>query len=156
MAKKRTKSNSNGASRRKLTKEVVTSRKEYQLGARGRGPHGYGKALEHYLKTALWSSTDDDGEPLDKNYSASDFAPSAVSSAREDLDAFMEQADPFIDATDLSSEDAAHNFWLTRNRHGAGFWDLGLGEIGKKLTDISHDFGESNVYLGDDGQLYFS
>jgi hypothetical protein len=35
-----------------------------------------------------------------------------------------------------------HDFWLTRNRHGAGFWDRGLGERGQYLTDASHPYGE--------------
>lgn len=126
------------------------------LGARGRGPHRYNKALEQYLETALWSSTDEDGTPLDKNYGVSDFAPKAVEAARKDLDAFMADADPLIDQTDLSPEDAAHNFWLTRNGHGAGFWDLGLGKIGDELTKMSKPYGSSDVYLGDDGQLYLS
>jgi hypothetical protein len=37
---------------------------------------------------------------------------------------------------------AGHDFWLTRNGHGAGFWDRGLGEIGGMLTDAAKAFGD--------------
>ena len=47
------------------------------------------------------------------------------------------------------------DFWLTRNRHGAGFWDRGLGDIGEKLTDIAHQMGERSVYVGEDGWARF-
>jgi hypothetical protein len=41
-----------------------------------------------------------------------------------------------------SPSHAGHNFFLTRNRHGAGFWDNGLGEAGDMLTKASHAYGE--------------
>lgn len=49
---------------------------------------------------------------------------------------------------------AGHDFWLTRNRHGAGYWDRGLGEVGAKLTDAAHACGEMYVYRGGDGKIY--
>lgn len=52
-------------------------------------------------------------------------------------------------------ENAAHNFWLTRNRHGAGFWDGDWPEpFAKQLTDAAHKFGSCDLYVGDDGRLY--
>ncbi len=49
---------------------------------------------------------------------------------------------------------AAHDFILTRNGHGAGFWDGGWSEpIATKLTDLCKKFGEIEVYLSDDGLL---
>ena len=60
--------------------------------------------------------------------------------------------DPNIDM-----EQVAHDFWLTRNRHGAGFWDGDYEEeAGKKLTEIAHSFGEVHPYVGDDGKIYIS
>lgn len=44
---------------------------------------------------------------------------------------------------------AAHDFFLTRNRHGAGFWDkedrYGDDES-KILTEIAHECGEADCY----------
>lgn len=51
---------------------------------------------------------------------------------------------------------AGHDFWLTRNGHGAGFWDRGLGELGTRLTSASEPYGEANLYVGDDGKVYAS
>ena len=50
-------------------------------------------------------------------------------------------------------EQAGHDFWLTRNGHGAGFWDRGLGEIGDKLSKIAKSFGSSYVYRTDRGKI---
>jgi hypothetical protein len=115
--------------------------------------------LRQYLETALWSTTDNStpsgGEPLDKNYSVDDIAPEAIEQASADWESFVKQAGSFLDDLDLT--DVAHDFWLTRNRHGAGFWDGDYEEgIGKKLTDLAHTFGEVDLYIGDDGRLYFT
>ncbi len=42
---------------------------------------------------------------------------------------------------------AGHDFWLTRNRHGAGFWDRGLGTIGDELTNAAQQYGEAYVEI---------
>ena len=47
-----------------------------------------------------------------------------------------------------------HDFALTRNRHGAGFWDRGLGTCGEKLTVEAQAMGESNLFVDDDGIVY--
>ena len=71
----------------------------------------------------------------------------------------IEQADDFLEANaDLIAEtvadadryswaDAGHDLALTRNRHGAGFWDRGLGDVGDELTDLAESEGESYVWL---------
>lgn len=51
---------------------------------------------------------------------------------------------------------AGNDFWFTRNRHGVGFWDRGLGAVGDELTEAAHAFGECDLYEGDDGRLYLS
>ena len=99
--------------------------------------------------------------PLDANYTRGDFAPETLAQFIADCARF--QADnaellarveyPRNDTTDLAH--AGHDFWLTRNRHGAGFWDGDLPEdIGEPLTKAAHAFGECDLYTGDDGQLY--
>jgi hypothetical protein len=46
-----------------------------------------------------------------------------------------------------------HDFWLTRNGHGAGFWDRGLGALGDRLTDASKPYGEVNLWVDADGSV---
>lgn len=105
-----------------------------------------------YLETALWSSTDEDGEPLDDDYTIDDFSDEFIKEAVADCEAFQEDNQEDIDG--LSSR-AGHDFWLTRNHHGAGFWD-GDWEVvaGARLTVSSHAFGEVTLYVGDDGRIY--
>jgi len=53
-------------------------------------------------------------------------------------------------------EQAGADFWFTRNRHGAGFWDRGLGIAGDWLSDAAKVYGSCDLYRGDDGKLYLS
>lgn len=107
---------------------------------------------QQYLETALWSSSDEDDKPLNRQFSVSDFAPEAIQQAEKDCLDFLSTND----VGDLDEEQVGHNFWLTRNRHGVGFWDLGLGALGDRLTKAAHVYGSCDVYLGDDGKLYLS
>lgn len=36
------------------------------------------------------------------------------------------------------------DFHLTRNRHGAGFWDRGYGEVGERLSDAARAYGSTS------------
>lgn len=52
---------------------------------------------------------------------------------------------------------AGHDFWLTRNGHGAGFWDRDesvYGVFADNLTEHSQSFPEVYMYEGDDGKIY--
>lgn len=111
---------------------------------------GFTEANTAYLTCALWSSTDDDGDPLDV-YDTDDIDPDTRARMAADLAAFMD-----ANAADLEGMDPSqigHDFWLTRNRHGAGFWDRGLGARGTRLTDAAHVYGEMGLYVGDDGTI---
>jgi hypothetical protein len=58
--------------------------------------------------------------------------------------------------SDKPLEQAGHDFWLTRNGHGAGFWETGdwTEEAGRILTDASKGFKESHLCIGDDGKIH--
>lgn len=108
-----------------------------------------------YLETALWSSTDDDGILLDRNYSISDFSAEAVRQAKKECTEFKKYAGNLLDNVD--DDRAGHDFWLTRNRHGAGFWDGDYPrDVGAELTKQAHVYGSVDIYVGDDGKLRFS
>lgn len=55
---------------------------------------------------------------------------------------------------DWAASCIGHDFVLTRNHHGAGFWDRGLGDLGDRLTKASHPYGEQSLEFGDDRTLY--
>jgi hypothetical protein len=114
--------------------------------------------LSQYVETALWSSHDESdesgGNPLDQNYSVDDISDKALASMRKDVAAF---ATEYADDIDGEWEQAGHDFWLTRNGHGAGFWDGDWPEeAAERLTEGSKAYGESDLYVGDDGKLYVS
>ena len=111
--------------------------------------------VEAYLETALWSGTDSDGNPLDKDYSIGDFSDEAVEEAIKDCDDFVKANKEDLESVgDKSSH--GHDFSLTRNGHGAGFWDRGYGAAGKRLTEAAKAYGSADVYVGDDRKLYFT
>jgi hypothetical protein len=107
-----------------------------------------------YIEAALWSSTGDDGEPLDAQYTPGDIAPRTLQQMQSDCEAFQyHNADALAQAGDNAQN--GHDFWLTRNRHGAGFWDRGYpSAIGNALTDAAHLAGDVNLYVGDDGLIH--
>jgi hypothetical protein len=111
--------------------------------------------LSAYIECALWSSTGDDGEPLDDVYGPDDLAPETVDSMRADLADFVDLVTrERLDVTAIDPGQFGHDFWLTRNGHGAGFWDRGLGALGDRLTELAKPYGESYLYVGDDGLIY--
>lgn len=113
-----------------------------------------------YLETALWSSSecDDEGNyiyPLDEHYSIDDFMVQALKESIADCKAFQESeagdlAKAYGFGPSYGPESAGHDFWLTRNGHGAGFWDRGLGEVGDRLSKASKVYGsvDLQVYRG--------
>ncbi|MCP3017426.1 hypothetical protein [Cupriavidus basilensis] len=109
--------------------------------------------IEAYIECALWSSTDADGDPLDNYASPEDIAPETLAKMREDcVDFYAANEQALEDWADDSQ--AGHDFWLTRNRHGAGFWDRGRGALGQRLTDAAHVYGSVDLYVGDDHLIY--
>ena len=121
--------------------------------------------LASYIETALWSSTDEDGTPLDDSeYADTEIAEESLKEMQADCIRFEAEAQRLFDAFNSASDDypihitgyhVAHDFWLTRNRHGAGFWDGDYPKpLGEQLTDLAHTFGESDLYVGDDGKFY--
>lgn len=120
------------------------------------------RAVDAYVETALWSSVDDDGMSLDSNYGADDLAPETLATMRADVIAFVEGVEDAQDdegwpgLVGISPEVVGADFWLTRNRHGAGFWDRGLGAQGDYLTDVSHGYGACVLYAGHDGRLHIA
>ena len=120
------------------------------------------KFYRAYMVAALWSSTDDDGEPLDDMYSIDDISEECKAAMLDSCKDFIE-----TNASDLTTygakmaceqwsvEDrAGHDFWLTRSGHGAGFWDRGLGELGDRLSKAAEVYGSVDLYVGDDGLIY--
>jgi hypothetical protein len=50
---------------------------------------------------------------------------------------------------------AGHDFWMTRNGHGCGFWDGDWSDnYSDRFTLGSNKYGHVDVELGDDGEIH--
>lgn len=118
-----------------------------------------------YLECAVWSSTRDDGEPLDRDFGVEDLTVAALREARRECAGFQSDNAELLElyceeiAFDPSKgspeEYAGHDFWLTRNGHGAGFWDRGLAETGMQLSEAAEAYGGRDLYAHR-GRLHFT
>ena len=63
--------------------------------------------------------------------------------------------DPTASESEREAAMAGHDFWLTRNGHGAGFWDgdwpLPYADLLDKAAQAA---GTCDLYVGDDGMIY--
>lgn len=120
-----------------------------------------GEMLTGYIVCALWSSHDwsEDGEDqgnLDDTYDAEDLTTGTADEMRADCADFL-QAN-YADCVEMMARgfdpgQLGHDFWLTRNGHGTGFWDRGLGELGERLSAAAKVYGSVDLYVTDDGQV---
>jgi len=122
--------------------------------------------LNHAIATLLWSTTDDNGQPLDSL--SAELAPEARDKIEAEWLEFSAKAealgfDPLEHRATMLPRDCnahhwvavAHDWALTRNHHGTGFWDGGWqAPWGDRLTNLAHSSGEIELYLGDDGLIY--
>ena len=117
------------------------------------------KVLNAYLDAVLFTSTDDEDEPLDANFTNRDFDKSALNQAKKDLNDFWKKAKDLIKGEDDTQ--IAHDVWMTRTGQGVGFWDRDYkndpdDDKGDKLTKIiDKSFKNIDAYVGDDGKIYF-
>lgn len=139
-----------------------------------------------YLEALLWTSvTDDSAENggdetyLDSGYDTYDVTPEFRARVLDHLlsvvvahplavrlygarrvlpDGASFQPHGVVVAQDGGWEYFGHDYLLTRDGHGAGFWDRGLGELGEYLTDVATSNGGSehangSLQLTADGRI---
>jgi hypothetical protein len=107
--------------------------------------------FDAYVETALWSSLTDEGQPMDEQYSISDIDRETLQQMREDVNSFVDTN--WTDLEKLHPANAGKDFWLTRNGHGAGFWDK-FNEAGDRLSVTAHLYGSIDLYIGDDEKIH--
>ncbi len=106
-----------------------------------------------YIEALFWSNSD-------KRINAADMtelAPGVWDTLKADCAAFQRDARDLLDLANEAGRDDAHlghDYALTRNGHGAGFWDRGLGELGEQLTRYAKRSGGCDLYVGDNGKIY--
>lgn len=113
-----------------------------------------------YLECAAWSSTEGENGEIQiddlMNSGEAEWAPETIARAVADCRDFQEANAELLTRAG-SEEQNGHDFWLTRNGHGTGFWDRDYpGTLGEDLANAARKCGERWLYLGDDGKVYCS
>ncbi len=85
----------------------------------------------------------------DMDFGFGDIAPETLAVMVADCAKFQAEND----LSECGDGQAGHDFWLTRNGHGAGFWDGDWPETGDALTEAAKAYGEVCLYVGDDMQV---
>lgn len=115
--------------------------------------------FQGYLTAALWSSTDtlpgdEDGQPVELDQY--EWADGEAEKLRPDCLDFIQEHELTLECYAALRkfsggnvwEYVGHDFWLTRNGHGVGFWDRDCGPYGDALTAaVGHGTPYSTVDL---------
>jgi hypothetical protein len=90
-----------------------------------------------------------------------DIAPSLLVKIKHDCNTFRSTYGGYFNSENCSyggcpvDAYAGHDFWLTRNGHGCGFWDGDWAEpVATVLTEAAKGYGQLDVYVGDDNLIY--
>lgn len=122
-------------------------------------PKGLDEFTVAYLEAAEWAGGIEE-EPEYREAEEIEWTPEAVERAVHECAAFQYQnvaaLAAYTEARPLAY--AGHDFFLTRNGHGTGFWDRGRDGVPEwamtALDKAAKATGEVNCYFGDDGKLY--
>jgi len=117
------------------------------------------EVLDAYEAAAYWSSNSETdlagGEPLDNYMAEHGTEPSEAcrTRMRKDVEAFLASCESAgIDLSKCDLSQVGHDLWLTRNRHGVGFWDrdaatYGTAERRDALDRLAKAMGEVYLYV---------
>lgn len=97
-----------------------------------------------YIECALWCHQEFEGASVAKT---------SYPAILADCWDFQKANEELLKQSGLTEEQQGHDFWLTRNGHGSGFWDRGLGEVGDKLTQACKVFTGRDLWLDIDGDV---
>ena len=117
-----------------------------------------------YLQALLWTSNaNEDGQNfLELGYSIDDIPKATRDGVRDTFKAVVTCHPLAVRLYGVERQGSCaivwdhfgYDFLLTRDRHGAGFWDRGLGELGEHLSQITRLLGDSEyLCISEDGTL---
>lgn len=105
-------------------------------------PHDLDDFTWGYITCLLWTEETDQDDGRPQELFVEHLSDALIHQSIKDCEAFQKEAADLLTLAynhpveTYDPEQAGHDFWLTRNGHGAGFWDRGLGEVGEKLTAL--------------------
>lgn len=120
--------------------------------------------LQGYCTTALWTDGDIKRgiENFDSQFTITDIEPASLEKIKFQIKVFywlaLENGLNFKNEADIDWKQIGIDLHLTRNHHGAGFWDK-TDIYGKKnadiMTEAAHNLGSLNLYLVKHNRLIF-
>ena len=93
-----------------------------------------------------------------ESFTREDIDPNSLIQAYLDIKTFINAAGSAAITEALEADDKFQlgmDIWLTRNRHGAGFFDHSYDNE-QQLTTAAQNLKEVDLYVGDDNKLHFS
>ncbi|NBG94517.1 hypothetical protein GTQ45_02065 [Pyruvatibacter mobilis] len=122
--------------------------------------------IKGYLDALFFTNTGEEDDALPAGATVDDFAPETAALIRTDCTRFVADhgnllvmAERWAEAKGFTytAEQAGIDLWFTRNGHGVGYWDRGLGPLGDVLADLcgyGTEYPPLDPYVGDDGNVY--
>lgn len=98
--------------------------------------------VDSYINAALWA------EELDDRFDIRDVVSEDRKKIKEEIEWFVDKLNKIGNTINRMTDDQlGHDLWLTRNGHGAGFFDRGYPEQDvETLTDLCDVLGSANLY----------
>lgn len=114
----------------------------------------FNQFLRGYEQAALFADLPEEVE--DGDYTVSDQAQAAFKAQCEEF--ISTATNEQLTALSVDPTRAGQMFWYTRNGHGTGFWDWTESGLDKamldSLTELSDQFDNVDLYVGDDSKVY--
>jgi hypothetical protein len=115
----------------------------------------HAQMVQGYIVAMHWASTDYDDNSLENYELSQEGNEAAVIACARFIEANKDKLDIVLELHSwYNAEQAGHDLFLTRERHGAGFWDRGLGHYGDVFTKYCESIGPADPYVGDDNLVY--
>lgn len=110
-------------------------------------------ATEAALECALWTAVryspdGSESRQLDEDYGMDDFTKEARARMRSMILNFTRGIiiELMLNISDIDAGSFGHDFVLTAQGHGAGYWDRGYGDLGDALTHFAKTYSV-DVYI---------
>jgi hypothetical protein len=110
--------------------------------------------VKHALVAALWLMDEEEQAKDVKGATVYEFPEdsSGLETLRTEFAKFYQQNKALIEEDEIAPEQCGHDFWLTAQGHGVGFWDRGY-KNGDTLTEACKGLNTEHlfVFINDDG-----
>ncbi len=102
------------------------------------------EVLDHFIMAMLFAESDEEGTPLDENYSFDDVNMFTLGNARDLIQKFLHENANVIEKHNLSASFVGHDLWMSPTGQGVGFRDRHRDHptLTKEEGDALHESSE--------------